>query len=87
MGSMIRQSIVEQKLCNKNSFKNFLCGNTESISEGLYDTRDLERLEIEDAVVSCYLKHQKGSLERTVGMINTSLKWRKEIGVNGELKL
>ncbi|CAK6953980.1 motile sperm domain-containing protein 2 [Scomber scombrus] len=59
-------------------FKNeFLQDSTDK-----YDSRDLERLEKDDAVVESYLTWRLNVVDDALKMIDESLQWRKEFGVN-----
>ncbi|XP_067373021.1 motile sperm domain-containing protein 2 isoform X2 [Channa argus] len=59
-------------------FKNeFLQESTEK-----YDSRDLEKLEKEDSLVESYLTWRLYVVDDTLKMIDESLQWRKEYGVN-----
>ncbi|XP_028992515.1 motile sperm domain-containing protein 2 isoform X2 [Betta splendens] len=59
-------------------FKNeFLQDSTEK-----YDARDLDRLQTEDSVVESYLAWRLYVVDDTLKMIDESLQWRKEFGVN-----
>lgn len=48
-----------------------------------YDTRDLERLQNDDALVEGYLTWRLYVVDDALKMIDESLQWRKEFGVNG----
>ncbi|NP_001088926.1 motile sperm domain containing 2 S homeolog [Xenopus laevis] len=47
-----------------------------------YDSRDVDRLQTDDALVENYLMWRHCVTEDALKMIDESLKWRKEIGVN-----
>lgn len=49
-----------------------------------YDSRDVERLQKEDALVEAYLTWRVYVVDDALKMIDESLQWRKEFGVNGE---
>lgn len=48
-----------------------------------YDSRDVERLQSEDALVEGYLTWRLYVVDDALKMIDESLQWRKEFGVNG----
>lgn len=48
-----------------------------------YDSRDVERLQNEDALVEGYLTWRLYVVDDALKMIDESLQWRKEFGVNG----
>lgn len=48
-----------------------------------YDSRDVERLQSEDALVEGYLTWRLNVVDDALKMIDESLQWRKEFGVNG----
>ncbi|ELU15569.1 hypothetical protein CAPTEDRAFT_76081, partial [Capitella teleta] len=52
---------------------------TDSIEKGLYDPCDLERVQTENAYVHSFLQHTRGNQEKAVAMIDSSLRWRKEL--------
>ncbi|XP_038149345.1 motile sperm domain-containing protein 2 [Cyprinodon tularosa] len=47
-----------------------------------YDSRDVERLEQDDALVEAYLTWRQYVVDDALKMIDDSLLWRKELGVN-----
>ncbi|KAL0963615.1 hypothetical protein UPYG_G00308640 [Umbra pygmaea] len=47
-----------------------------------YDSRDVDRLQTDDTLVEAYLTWRQFSLEDTLKMIDESLLWRKEFGLN-----
>lgn len=49
-----------------------------------YDPRDVERIEQEDALVEAYLTWRMYVVDDTLKMIDESLLWRKEFGINGK---
>lgn len=49
-----------------------------------YDSRDLERLEKDDALVERYLTWRLNVVDDALKMIDESFQWRKEFGVNGK---
>lgn len=49
-----------------------------------YDSRDVDRLQSDDALVEGYLTWRMYVVEDTLKMIDESLQWRKEYGVNGK---
>lgn len=55
----------------------------DNIQKNVYDKRDLERFRLEDEYVCCFLRHQQGSVEKASEMVDVSLRWRKELEVNG----
>lgn len=48
-----------------------------------YDSRDVQRLQNEDAQVEAYLTWRLNVVDDALKMIDESLQWRKEVGVNG----
>lgn len=48
-----------------------------------YDSRDVERLHNEDALVEGYLTWRLFVVDDALKMIDESFQWRKEFGVNG----
>uniref|UniRef100_A0A7N6BHX9 MSP domain-containing protein n=1 Tax=Anabas testudineus TaxID=64144 RepID=A0A7N6BHX9_ANATE len=70
---------IEKKIEEtRQRFKNeFLQDSTEK-----YDTRDLERLQTEDALVESYLSWRLYVVDDALKMIDESLQWRKEFGLN-----
>ena len=58
----------------------------DAIRNEVYDERDILRLNSEDEYAMCFLHHAKGNLDKAVTLVDTSLKWRREIGLNGRLK-
>lgn len=51
---------------------------------GKYDARDLDRVREEDTWLQHFLMHQKYKVADAVKMMDTTLVWRKEFGVNGK---
>ena len=51
-----------------------------------YDSRDVERLEQDDALVEGYLTWRLYVVDDALKMIDESLQWRKEFGLNGKKK-
>lgn len=51
-----------------------------------YDSRDVERLLRDDALVGSYLTWRMFVVDDTLKMIDDSFQWRKEFSVNGENK-
>lgn len=49
-----------------------------------YDSRDVERIEQEDALVEAYLTWRLYVVDDTLKMIDESLLWRREFGINGK---
>ena len=49
-----------------------------------YDSRDVERLDKDDALVEGYLQWRLCVVEDALKLIDESLQWRKEFGVNGK---
>lgn len=49
-----------------------------------YDSRDVERLQKDAALVEGYLTWRLYVVDDALKMIDDSLQWRKEYGVNGE---
>lgn len=52
-----------------------------------YDSRDVERLQNDDALVEGYLTWRLFVVEDALKMIDESLQWRKEFCVNGMMHL
>lgn len=52
-------------------------------SQDKYDSRDLEKLQKDDALVESYLTWRHFVVEDTLKMIDESLQWRKEFNLNG----
>lgn len=48
-----------------------------------YDSRDVDRLKQDDALVEGYLTWRLYVVEDALKMIDESLQWRKEFGLNG----
>jgi len=57
---------------------------TDNLSKGVYDDVDVERIQNDDHYVECFLIHQKLNVDKTVNMIDSSLKFRKEMDLNSE---
>lgn len=55
---------------------------TDSIDK--YDSRDVERLEKDAALVEGYLQWRLYVIDDALKMIDESLQWRKEYGLNGK---
>jgi len=55
----------------------------ENIHNGLYDKRDLDRLDTDDAYARCFLRTLKarGNVEKALECVHESFKFRKEIGI------
>eukprot|EP00066_Takifugu_rubripes_P001018 XP_003961911.1 PREDICTED: motile sperm domain-containing protein 2 [Takifugu rubripes] len=70
----IEKKIVETRQRFSNEF---LQDSTEK-----YDSRDVERLQSEDALVEGYLTWRLYVVDDALKMIDESLQWRKEFGVN-----
>lgn len=51
-----------------------------------YDQRDVERLLNDDALVEGYLEWRQQVVDDALKMIDDSLQWRKEFGVNGKCR-
>lgn len=49
-----------------------------------YDTRDVDRLQQDDALVEGYLTWRLYSVDEALKMIDESFQWRKEYGLNGK---
>lgn len=49
-----------------------------------YDSRDLEKFEKDNALVEGYLSWRLYVVDDALKMIDESLQWRKEFGVNGK---
>lgn len=49
-----------------------------------YDSRDVERLQSDDALVEGYLTWRLYVVDDALKMIDESLQWRKEFGLNGK---
>ena len=50
----------------------------------MYDEQDLERIRKNDDHVLNFVNHQKGDPEKAAGMIDLSLKFRKQHELNGK---
>lgn len=50
-----------------------------------YDPRDVERLQTDDSLVEGYLTWRIYNVDDALKMIDESLHWRKEYGVNGKV--
>ena len=59
---------------------------TANISSGLYDQRDLVRLDRDDAYARCYLRTllSNGDISKSVDVLDSAFKFRKEVGIWGE---
>ncbi|KAE8299249.1 Motile sperm domain-containing protein 2 [Larimichthys crocea] len=70
---------IEKKIEEtRQRFKNeFLQDSTEK-----YDSRDVERLQTDDALVEGYLTWRLYAVDDALKMIDESLQWRKEFGLN-----
>jgi len=55
----------------------------DNIQKGIYDQRDLNRLDKDDAYARCFLRTLKsrGNVEKAVECVHESFKWRKELGI------
>lgn len=55
----------------------------DNVRQGLYDQRDLNRLETDDAYARCFLRTLKvrGDVEKALEAVHDALKFRKEIGL------
>lgn len=49
-----------------------------------YDSQDVERLQKDDSLVEGYLQWRLYVVDDALKMIDESLQWRKEYGVNGK---
>lgn len=49
-----------------------------------YDSKDVERLQKDDALVEGYLQWRVCVVDDALKMIDESFQWRKEYGVNGK---
>lgn len=49
-----------------------------------YDSRDVDRLQKDDVLVEAYLTWRLFVVNDALKMIDESLQWRKEFGVNGK---
>ncbi len=49
-----------------------------------YDSRDVERLQKDDSLVEGYLTWRLFVVDDALKMIDESLQWRKEFGLNGK---
>lgn len=49
-----------------------------------YDSRDVERLQQDDALVEGYLSWRLSVVDDALKMIDESFQWRKEYGLNGK---
>ncbi|KAK2182135.1 hypothetical protein NP493_365g01000 [Ridgeia piscesae] len=54
----------------------------ENLASGLYDTRDITRLQTDDAYAGCFIRHVMNDVSAAVSLTHTSLKWRKEMEIN-----
>lgn len=54
-----------------------------SINSGVYDEKDIERIRVDDENARAYLRHQKGNVEKAAAMMDSVLKWRQEMEING----
>ncbi|KAK5861081.1 hypothetical protein PBY51_022501 [Eleginops maclovinus] len=70
----IEKKIEDTRLKFKNEF---LQDSTDK-----YDSRDVERLDKDDALVEGYLQWRACVVDDTLKLIDESLQWRKEFGVN-----
>lgn len=57
----------------------------ESIESGAYDDRDLDHVKSNDQYLGCFVRSfsENGDLNKPTEMINTVLKFRKDIKING----
>lgn len=53
-------------------------------SQDKYDSRDVERLQNDDALMEGYLTWRIYVVDEALKMIDESLQWRKEFGLNGK---
>lgn len=55
----------------------------DNIKQGLYDARDLERIEKDDPYVRCFLRSLKsrGDVTKAIEIIDETFKFRKQIGI------
>ena len=58
---------------------------SDNIRQGLYDPRDLDRLQTDEAYARCFLRTLKvrGDVEKALEGVHEALKFRKEIGLLG----
>jgi hypothetical protein len=56
-----------------------------AISGGEYDARDLKRLDTDDAYARCFLRTllSKGDVAKSLPLIDSAFKFRKEFQING----
>ena len=62
---------------------NYIVIFLENLASGLYDTRDITRLQTDDAYAGCFIRHVMNDVSAAVSLTHTSLKWRKEMEING----
>ena len=59
----------------------------EVADSGVYDSRDIDRIKNDDALMTCYMRSFSGKdleVDKAAQQIDLVLKFRKEIGVNGK---
>lgn len=58
----------------------------DNIQAGLYDPRDIQRLDTDDAYARCFLRTLKarGNVEKATETVHESFKFRKELGIWGQ---
>ena len=59
---------------------------TGEICAGVYDSRDVDRVKADDALLTCYMRSYGGNdldVDKAAKQMDVVLKFRKEIGVNG----
>jgi hypothetical protein len=63
----------------------YYCESSDNIQKGLYDARDVERLDKDDAYARCFLRTLKarGDVDKAADIVNESFKFRKDLGLNG----
>jgi len=55
----------------------------DQLRSGVYSPVDVERVRCVDDYVTCFLNHQHDDIDKAAAMIDASLRWRKELDLNG----
>uniref|UniRef100_A0A4W5Q4W4 Motile sperm domain containing 2 n=1 Tax=Hucho hucho TaxID=62062 RepID=A0A4W5Q4W4_9TELE len=75
--SLLQQDIEKKIEETKQKFKNEYVQESDK-----YDSRDVDRLQKDDALVEAYLTWRQYSVDDALKMIDDSFLWRKEFGLN-----
>ncbi|XP_054161632.1 motile sperm domain-containing protein 2-like [Oppia nitens] len=53
-----------------------------AITHDEFDSRDIDNIRNSDVIIRRYLEYKNGSIEESLKMLTTAMKWRKSFGVN-----